>query len=220
MTEAQAAPLKMSAAEFPCADQTDEQREAFFRSLKPGDLVPLRDTRNGTLRYTSLPVVAVSPDNTKFFTAAAAGHGSNAWHSKSGKNVDAPTGQVRAVAATGPVVKWAKTGRTAEVESGVKVVVVRADQRSDESVATQVARQVEGLTPEEMKRSYLATAARLSAASAKGDGSAQASRHRLEMRDGLAGLKAVMKEAGVTVPTPRPADRAAPAKAKSQGAER
>ena len=91
--------LKLS----PCAEQTPEEIETYYRSARESDVAVVRNTQYRTLRYSVTRIQFKRPEIGRLNI-----ENEGDFYIKSGKNCYHPTGQKRLVVPTANVLKWAQ----------------------------------------------------------------------------------------------------------------
>jgi hypothetical protein len=92
---------------MPCADQAEEDVAAYYKPAEIGAVAVVRQGYGGHLQYYVGVIEGRHATNGRVYIKA--GHAAGAaFHSKSGKNCFAPTGQTRLVVPTPEVLKWAE----------------------------------------------------------------------------------------------------------------
>lgn len=107
----------------PCADQTPEQLEAYYRAATEGDLACVRTDHGGYLPSTEYTFERITGGRRGRVYLAASG----SFYAGSGKNCFHPTGQKRLVVPTAAILAWAGDDRRrARTTQGQSMDDVRA----------------------------------------------------------------------------------------------
>lgn len=92
---------------MPCADQTEADVSGYYETAEVDAVAVVRQGYGGHLEYHVGVIDGRHPTNGRVYIKA--GHaGGQSFHSKSGKNCYAPTGQTRLVVPTPEVLAWAE----------------------------------------------------------------------------------------------------------------
>lgn len=95
----------------PCAYQTQEQIEAYYRKVSKGAVAVVRQTQHYMLIYSVTEVEYVTPHTGRLCVTY---HG--LFFMKSGKNCHHPTGKTTLVVPTREVLKWAEAHPRGELD--------------------------------------------------------------------------------------------------------
>lgn len=87
----------------PCALQTEQEIEAYYRNAVSGDVAVVRETQYNMLVYKVTDVEGTNPQSGRTYIRQ---HG--AFYMKSGKNCFHPKGQTSLVVPTPEVLRWAE----------------------------------------------------------------------------------------------------------------
>lgn len=90
----------------PDNDQNAEQVERYYRNAKVDDPAVIRCTQGGLLEYRLTKISGINLKLGRIYVEKGDAWGGTAWHARSGKSCDHPSGQSNLVVPTEEVLAW------------------------------------------------------------------------------------------------------------------